>query len=186
VHMIGASQHELLIQVMTLSAIRQYGPKGWWAELDCALRDAAARGVQVKIIVADWALREPMQAYLKSLAVLPNVTVKFSHIPQAAEGFIPYARVEHAKYAVADDRAVYIGTGNGSGATSITPWMPLSSWTVRVRPRRSRKSSTDNGMEITSQRLSQDSDTMRPRITEQCARLGRSNNFYIKRRRECG
>jgi len=68
VHMIGSSQHELRIQVMTFSAIRQYGPKGWWTEIDAAIRGAAARGVQVRIIVADWALREPMQAYLKSLA----------------------------------------------------------------------------------------------------------------------
>lgn len=112
IRMIEASRHELRIQVMTFSAIRQYGPKGWWAEVDGALRNAAARGVQIHIIVADWALREPMQAHLKSLAVLPNITIKFSHLPQALEGFIPYARVEHAKYAVADDRIVYIGTGN--------------------------------------------------------------------------
>jgi phospholipase D3/4 len=112
VHMIEASQHTLSIQVMTLSAIRQYGPKGWWPEVDTALRDAAARGVQVRIIVADWALHEPMQAYLKSLSVLPNITVKFSQVPLSSRGFIPYARVEHAKYAVADDRSVYIGTGN--------------------------------------------------------------------------
>lgn len=112
VHMIDAAQHELRIQVMTLSAIRQYGPKGWWPEIDTALRDAAARGVQVHIIVADWALREPMQAYLKSLVVLPNITVKFSQLPPSPRGFIPFARVEHAKYAVADDRSVYIGTGN--------------------------------------------------------------------------
>ena len=112
VRMIEASQHQLRIQVMTFSAIRHYGPRGWWPEIDSAIRDAAARGVQVHIIVADWALREPMEAYLKSLAVLPNITVKFSHLPQAPEGFIPYARVEHAKYAVADDRSVYIGTGN--------------------------------------------------------------------------
>jgi phosphatidylserine/phosphatidylglycerophosphate/cardiolipin synthase-like enzyme len=112
VHMIDASQHTLSIQVMTLSAIRQYGPKGWWPEIDIALRNAAARGVQVRIIVADWALREPMQAYLKSLAVLPNITVKFSQLPLAPRGFIAYARVEHAKYAVADERSVYIGTGN--------------------------------------------------------------------------
>ena len=112
VRMIEASQHQLRIQVMTFSAIRHYGPRGWWPEIDSAIRDAAARGVQVHIIVADWALREPMEAYLKSLAVLPNITVKFSHLPQAPEGFIPYARVKHAKYAVADDRSVYIGTGN--------------------------------------------------------------------------
>lgn len=112
VNMIEASQHTLRIQVMTLSAIRQFGPHGWWANIDTAVRDAAARGVQVRIIVADWALREPMQAYLKSLAVLPNVGVRYSQLPPSPRGFIPYARVEHAKYAVADDRSVYIGTGN--------------------------------------------------------------------------
>jgi phosphatidylserine/phosphatidylglycerophosphate/cardiolipin synthase-like enzyme len=110
--LIQASQHNLRIQVMTLSAIHQFGPKGWWSEIDSALRDAATRGVQVRIIVADWALREPMQSYLKSLAALPNITVKFSHLPPSPQGFIPYARVEHAKYAIADDRSVYIGTGN--------------------------------------------------------------------------
>lgn len=112
VHMIQASRHALRIQVMTLSAIRQYGPRGWWPDIDTALRDAAARGVAVRIIVADWALGEPMQSYLKSLAALPHVTVKFSRLPPSPQGFIPYARVEHAKYAVADDRSVYIGTGN--------------------------------------------------------------------------
>jgi phospholipase D3/4 len=112
VQMIQSSRHTLSVQVMTLSAIRQYGPKGWWSDVDAALRDAAARGVQVRIIVADWALREPMQSYLKSLAVLPNITVKFSRLPPAPRGFIPFARVEHAKYAVADGRSVYVGTGN--------------------------------------------------------------------------
>ncbi len=112
VRLIESAQHILRIQVMTLSALVHYGPKGYWPALDTALRDAAARGVKVQIIVADWALRRPMQAYLKSLAVLPGITVKFSTLPQASVGFIPYARVEHCKYAVADSRRVYIGTGN--------------------------------------------------------------------------
>ena len=112
VRMIEASRHILRIQVMTLSALRHYGPKGWWPEIDTALRDVAARGVQVRVIVADWALHEPMQSYLKSLAALPGITVKFSRLPPSPQGFIPYARVEHAKYAVADDRSVCIGTGN--------------------------------------------------------------------------
>ncbi|NII11650.1 phospholipase D-like domain-containing protein [Oleiagrimonas sp. C23AA] len=112
VQMIRHARHSLMIQVMTFTAIHDYGPKGWWSEVDSAVRDAAARGVKVRIIIADWALREPMQAYLKSLAVLPNISVKFSRVPPAASGFIPYARVEHAKYAVADDDAAYIGTGN--------------------------------------------------------------------------
>lgn len=112
--MIDASRRVLRIQVMTLSGYRDFGPKGYWPPIDNALRDAAARGVQVRIIVADWSLHEPAQAYLKSLAVLPGITVKFSRLPQAPEGFIPYARVEHCKYAVADDRSIYIGTGNWS------------------------------------------------------------------------
>jgi phosphatidylserine/phosphatidylglycerophosphate/cardiolipin synthase-like enzyme len=111
-HFIERTQHVLRIQVMTLSAIRQYGPKGWWPALDTAIRDAAARGVEVRIIVADWALREPMRDYLKSLAALPHITIKFTRVPPAPEGFIPYARVEHAKYAVFDDRSAFIGTGN--------------------------------------------------------------------------
>ncbi|WP_158885205.1 phospholipase D-like domain-containing protein [Rhodanobacter sp. L36] len=112
VQMIEASRHVLRIQAMTISAIKQFGPKGWWPPIDNALRDAAARGVDVRIIVADWSLREPTQAYLKSLAVLPNITIKFSQLPPAPEGFIAYARVEHAKYVVADDRSAFIGTGN--------------------------------------------------------------------------
>jgi phosphatidylserine/phosphatidylglycerophosphate/cardiolipin synthase-like enzyme len=114
VRFIDGAQHTLDIQVMTLSAFKDYGLRGWWPALDSALRDAAARGVQVRIIVADWALREPMQAYLKSLALMPNITVKYSALPAAPQGFIPYARVEHAKYAVADDRVSTIGTGNWS------------------------------------------------------------------------
>jgi phosphatidylserine/phosphatidylglycerophosphate/cardiolipin synthase-like enzyme len=112
VDFIGSAQHVVRVQVMTLSALRGYGETGWWAPVDTALRDAAARGVNVRIIVADWALHEPMQGYLKSLALMPHITVKFSRVPPSPEGFIPYARVEHAKYAVVDDRAVYIGTGN--------------------------------------------------------------------------
>ena len=114
VRFIESARDTLRIQVMTLSGFMDYGPKGYWPALDNALRDAAARGVRVEIIVADWALREPMQAYLESLAVLPNITVKFSTLPPAPEGFIPYARVEHCKYAVADRDRSFIGTGNWS------------------------------------------------------------------------
>jgi len=112
VQLIKSAQHTLRIQVMTLTALIHYGPKGYWKKVDNALRNDAARGVKVKIIVANWALRQPMQKYLKSLTVLPNITVKFSSLPRAPRGFIPYARVEHCKYAVADSNRAYIGTGN--------------------------------------------------------------------------
>lgn len=112
VQLIESARHTLRIQVMTLTALIYYGPKGYWKEVDNALRDVASRGVKVKIIVANWGLRYSMQNYLKSLAVLPNITVKFSTVPEAPRGFIPYARVEHCKYAVADNDRAYIGTGN--------------------------------------------------------------------------
>ena len=114
VRFIDSAQHTLDIQVMTLSAFKNYGPRGWWPALDNALRDAAARGVKVRIIVADWSLHEPMQAYLKSLALMPGIAVRYSSLPEAPQGFIPYARVEHCKYAVADGRVSFIGTGNWS------------------------------------------------------------------------
>ncbi len=114
VRFIDCALHTLDIQVMTLSAFKDYGPRGWWPALDSALRDAAARGVKVRIIVADWSLREPMQTYLKSLALMPGIEVKYSALPEAPQGFIPYARVEHCKYAVADGRVSFIGTGNWS------------------------------------------------------------------------
>ncbi len=100
----------LRIQVMTLTPSANSDRKvgGRRSTMPCARRGA---WVQVQIIVADWALGEPTQA-MKSLAVLPNITVKFSQLPLAPEGFIPYARVEHAKYAIADERSIYIGTGN--------------------------------------------------------------------------
>lgn len=114
VRFIDGALHTLDIQVMTLSGFKDHGSKGWWPALDSALRDAAARDVKVRIIVANWSLREPMQAYLKSLALMPGIEVRYSALPEAPQGFIPYARVEHCKYAVADGRVSYIGTGNWS------------------------------------------------------------------------
>ncbi|MFT8713178.1 MAG: phospholipase D-like domain-containing protein [Komagataeibacter rhaeticus] len=112
VDMIHGARKTLRLQVLTMSAFNHYGAHGYWPVLDTALRDAAARGVETQVIVSNWALSEPMQSYLKSLAVLPHVSVKFSTVPDVPGIKIPYARVEHCKYAVADDDAVYIGTGN--------------------------------------------------------------------------
>ena len=112
IDMIHAARRNFRLQVLTMNAINHYGAQGYWPVVDTALRDAAARGVETQIIVSDWALSEPMQSYLKSLAVLPHITVKFSTVPAIKDNPVPYARVEHCKYAVADDNAVYIGTGN--------------------------------------------------------------------------
>ncbi|GAA0913605.1 phospholipase D-like domain-containing protein [Rothia nasimurium] len=112
--MLDQARTRIRIQVMTMSAFKDFGPKGYWTALDLAIRNAAARGVQVQVIVADWALRGHDLAYLQSLALMPGVEVKYSSLPQASSGPIPYARVEHAKYALVDDESGFVGTGNWS------------------------------------------------------------------------
>ncbi|MBD3221035.1 hypothetical protein GF314_07300 [bacterium] len=87
---------------------------GYWHELDAALRRAAARGCEVQIILADWAKRDYMLPHVKSLAVLPRVEVRFTSIPEWSGGFIPFARVDHAKFVTCDGHALWLGTANGS------------------------------------------------------------------------
>ena len=74
----------------------------YYATLENALRSAAVRGVQIKLIVSDWNKTKPGVDYLKSLQVLTNIEVKFSTIPQFSGGFVPFARVEHCKYMTVD------------------------------------------------------------------------------------
>lgn len=87
---------------------------GYWAELDGALRRAASRGCEVQVILANWAKRHYMVPHLKSLAVLPGIEVRFTNIPEWSGGFIPFARVDHAKYVTCDGQALWLGTANGS------------------------------------------------------------------------
>jgi phosphatidylserine/phosphatidylglycerophosphate/cardiolipin synthase-like enzyme len=57
-----------------------------------------------------------MLPYIQSLAAVPNVEIRFTNIPEWSGGFIPYARVDHAKYLVADGSACWIGTANWAGS----------------------------------------------------------------------
>jgi phosphatidylserine/phosphatidylglycerophosphate/cardiolipin synthase-like enzyme len=84
--------------------------------LDRALRRAAARGVQVEMIVSNWAKRPTSLPHIQSLAVLANVEIRFTNIPPWSGGFIPYARVEHAKFATVDGDRLWIGTANWGGS----------------------------------------------------------------------
>jgi phosphatidylserine/phosphatidylglycerophosphate/cardiolipin synthase-like enzyme len=83
-----------------------------WPVLDSALREAAGRGVRVRLLVSDWNMRPPGIRGLQDLEPLPGVDVRLVSVPPAAEGFIPYARVTHAKYMTVDGRWCWIGTGN--------------------------------------------------------------------------
>ncbi len=50
--------------------------------------------------------------FVLSLAAVPGIDIRFSNIPEWSGGFIPYARVEHPKYMIADDNVCWIGTSN--------------------------------------------------------------------------
>ena len=83
-------------------------------DLDRALRRAVVRGAKVRIILSNWSKSSYRLPWIKSLAVLPNLEIRFTNIPEYSGGFIPYARVEHAKYLTVDGHLLWIGTSNWS------------------------------------------------------------------------
>lgn len=109
VRLIDGAQREIALQLL------KYGPVSRGREdraLDDALRRAAARGVKVKMVLSDWqADGEEMRAY-QDLARVPGIEARLSTIPPWSGGYIPFARVDHCKYAVADTAALLIGTSN--------------------------------------------------------------------------
>lgn len=111
VKLIDDSKSNIKIQLLNYKTVE----KGvYFDTLERALRGAAARGVKVQLMVADWSMRQGTIEGLQSLEVLPNVEVKLVTIPQWSGGFIDYARVVHAKYMVVDGANAWIGTSNWS------------------------------------------------------------------------
>lgn len=109
VALIDSAETDVCVQLLTY---RPVSGRTYYATLENALRRAAARGVRVRLLVADWCKRASTIPYLKSLTLVPNVSVRMVTIPEWSGGFIPYARVVHAKYLVTDGRAAWIGTSN--------------------------------------------------------------------------
>lgn len=103
VAMIDGAKTSVRVQLLT------YKP---FAELDGALRRAAARGVTVELLVSDWCKRKGCVEGVQRLALVPHVAVSFLSLPAWSGGFIPYARVAHAKYLVVDGAGAWIGTSN--------------------------------------------------------------------------
>ncbi len=115
--LLAEAQHEVRVQLLDYAPL-SYGPdktRPYYPVIDNALRAAAARGVAIKLMVSDWNTGAPEVAYLKSLAVLPNVQVKIVTLPQAPQGFIPYARVIHSKTLAIDGQVAWVGTSNWLG-----------------------------------------------------------------------
>jgi phosphatidylserine/phosphatidylglycerophosphate/cardiolipin synthase-like enzyme len=109
VALIDSSSRSVRVQLLTYSA--HGGRGGEFPDLEDALKRAAARGVSVELLVSDWSKRKGMVEGLKALAG-PSLDVKFLAVPQHSSGFIPFARVAHAKYLVVDGARAWIGTSN--------------------------------------------------------------------------
>ena len=109
---IDKADKSVRVQIMSYAIVGY--DKSYWDDLDRALRRAAARGVDVELLVADWSMSKKSQPVLKSLAVMPHLTVKFMAIPQPEGTFIEYGRVVHAKYMVVDGHFSWVGTSNWS------------------------------------------------------------------------
>ncbi|WP_421555590.1 phospholipase D-like domain-containing protein [Pseudomonas kitaguniensis] len=115
--LLSEAKKEVRVQLLDYAPL-SYGPdktRPYYAVIDNAVRAAAARGVSIKLMVSNWNTDALELPYLKSLAVLPNVEVKIVTLPEARQGFIPYARVIHSKTMDIDGHVAWVGTSNWLG-----------------------------------------------------------------------
>jgi phosphatidylserine/phosphatidylglycerophosphate/cardiolipin synthase-like enzyme len=115
VKLIGEARTELDIQLLDYNPTTYGKAKRFYPVIDNALRDAAVRGVKVKLLVSHWNTDEQSVVHLKSLSLIPGIEVRIITVPEAKGGSIPFARTAHSKYMVADGKVAWIGTSNWSG-----------------------------------------------------------------------
>jgi phosphatidylserine/phosphatidylglycerophosphate/cardiolipin synthase-like enzyme len=110
VNLIDSAQTRVRVQLLSYHAIAR--DKSYWAPLENALRRAAARGVQVEMVLANWSKGGSSMAALEALQVTENITVLLATIPDWSGGCVPFGRVVHAKYCVVDGERAWVGTSN--------------------------------------------------------------------------
>jgi phosphatidylserine/phosphatidylglycerophosphate/cardiolipin synthase-like enzyme len=117
VTLLGDARQQIRVQLLDYAPLG-YGPdntRPYYGAIDNALRAAASRGVTIKLMVSNWNLEQPALAYLKSLALVPNVQIRVVTLPQASAGAIAYARVMHSKTMSIDGKLAWVGTSNWAG-----------------------------------------------------------------------
>jgi phosphatidylserine/phosphatidylglycerophosphate/cardiolipin synthase-like enzyme len=110
VGLIDGAKRSVRVQLLTHRAKSREGEE--FRELEDAMQRASARGVKVELLVSDWSKRAGTIEGLQALHAPPGLTVKIATIPRWSGGFIPYARVVHAKYMVVDGQSSWLGTSN--------------------------------------------------------------------------
>ena len=115
--LLAEARSEVRVQMLDYVPL-SYGPdrtRPYYAVIDNAVRAAAQRGVTIKLMVSNWNTEKPAIAYLKSLAMVPNVQIKIVTLPVASSGPIPFARVIHSKTMSIDGKLAWVGTSNWAG-----------------------------------------------------------------------
>ncbi|MCK6525170.1 phospholipase D-like domain-containing protein [Myxococcota bacterium] len=110
VALIDGARRQVRVQLLNMDLQDREGRR--MEALEGALRRAVARGVTVELLLADWSQRPGLIEELQALQRESGVRVHLVTIPQAEQGFIPFARVIHAKYLTVDGRAAWLGTSN--------------------------------------------------------------------------
>jgi phosphatidylserine/phosphatidylglycerophosphate/cardiolipin synthase-like enzyme len=113
VSLIDAAEAGLRVELLSYELTSRDGSA--FRELDDALRRAAGRGVAVQLLVSHWDSRAGRIEALQALAEVAGVELRIVTIPEHSSGFIPFARVIHAKYLVVDERVSWLGTSNWGG-----------------------------------------------------------------------
>lgn len=108
---IKKTKNRLLIQMYSYS-LKGEEKDIAYDKIDKALRDAAGRGVKIKIIFSNWAIKKGATESIQRLSTVPNIEIKFSNIPGFSGGFIPYSRVDHCKFFISDSTLSWLGTSN--------------------------------------------------------------------------
>lgn len=106
---VAAARHEIVFQSLHLSP-EDRGIRD--SRLIDALKSAAARGVHVRAAISDWTADGKGIKELQEFSKTPGVEAKLSILPEWSGGYIPFARVAHAKYLVVDTLWTWVGTSN--------------------------------------------------------------------------
>lgn len=113
VRLLNNAKTEIRVQLLDYYPLRR--DKSFYPVIDNAVRAAIARHVKVKLLVSHWNLGRPGVDHLKSLAVLPDVEIRVTTIPNGPEGKIPFGRVMHSKVMTIDGQLAWVGTSNWTG-----------------------------------------------------------------------
>lgn len=113
IRLINGARRSVHVEVMEYSPTSFSGAP--YLLIDQALRRAAARGVEIHLLIADWSLSPKRQPGLLALSTVPGVDIRVATIPQASTGPIPFARVVHTKVMTVDGDTAWVGTSNWEG-----------------------------------------------------------------------